>query len=204
MVLQCLGNSETSYVVLPAEPSAARNTLHALQVTSRSPMGGLALHAGAIRVANHWITLLGCAAWAHPAWNDLGGPVKGYERLGALYIAFDALGGAFAVDGGGLGGTPGTVSYFGPRELRWISLDVGYSQFLRWATSARTAEFYATERWEGADGEVAALAPGQVIAIYPPLWAQGEPLGERHRSSIAAHEAFCAQQLVAEQLGSPR
>ena len=40
---------------------------------------------------------------------------------------------------------------------------------------------YAELRWPGWEREVAALAPDRGFSIYPPLIAQGPPIGERTR-----------------------
>jgi len=44
---------------------------------------------------------------------------------GFIIVAFDAVGGFFAVNGGGIGGVnPGHVAYFAPESLQWENLGV--------------------------------------------------------------------------------
>ena len=48
-------------------------------------------------------------------------------------IADDAAGGYFAINGGGLDGTPGNVFYLPPDTLEWEDCEKGYGDFLHWA-----------------------------------------------------------------------
>lgn len=199
-VLDLLTGAVLPTEVLAAGDAAAGTTLFNLQVTTRSPMGGIAYHAGAIQVAARWITVLGSADWAHAAWNGLATNPPEFQRRGFLIVAFDALGGVFAVDGGGLGTAPGKISYFGPRELAWLPLNLGYTDFLRWAASAKLDQFYDGERWDGWQSELLPVPPDHAISFYPPLWAAGPAPAGRSRRPVPALELFTFHVDTAKQL----
>src|SRR5262245_55149646 len=72
-----------------------------------------------------------------PAWPDVQSWVRdakvsteilpvargdGERPLPYLVVAHDAIGGVFAVNGGGLNGRPGNVFYFAPDSLAWEDL----------------------------------------------------------------------------------
>ena len=54
---ELLANPEIT--VLPIVPAAGRESLHRLQVTTRSRMGALALHTGGLLVDHGWLRVLG-------------------------------------------------------------------------------------------------------------------------------------------------
>jgi hypothetical protein len=117
-----------------------------------------------------------------------------------LLIADDAVGGSFAVgcDRGGFKG--GDLSYLAPDTLRWESLDMGFSEFLRSCFSGRLDAFYADYRWAGWESEVEALAGDQVFSIAPPPFLKGEPFSKRRRAAVPIAEAYGLPQDFAEQL----
>jgi hypothetical protein len=73
--------------VLMVERAAGERTLVALQITSRSPMGALALETGGLLVDHGWIRILGGGGTRLPrslsAWNGMEGrsaPPRGCSR----------------------------------------------------------------------------------------------------------------------------
>ena len=106
-----------------------------------------------------------------------------------LIIAQDVLGGQFAVDGGGLGFTPGAVCYFGPDTLAWQELGIGHGQFVFAAIAGELAEVFADLRWSGWEHEVGELAPDQGIGVYPPPFTEeGTDVARAHRESVPLEE----------------
>jgi hypothetical protein len=173
--------------VVPVNQLDGEACLVALQVTARSTLGALALNAGAVLVDHGWLRILGAGAAGFPSLasaNDLV-PAAPRESPPVLLIGFDILGGRFAVDGGGLGGTPGDVHYWGPDTLAWTSLGLGHSDFVWWALGDRVAEFYADLRWDGWEQEVAAVALDQGLSIWPPLCStESRPIGAASRRPV--------------------
>lgn len=112
-------------VVLPVPPDQARAVLYRLQVTARSALGALALNCGGLLIDHGWLRVLGGGGDGLPdiaAVNDLADPARTHSPPPFLTVAFDVLGGRFAVDGGGLGVQPGQVCYWGPDTLEWSGL----------------------------------------------------------------------------------
>jgi hypothetical protein len=88
---------------------------------------------------------------------------------GSLIVGVDVLGGGFVINGGDLGcGEPGEVCYLAPDDLEWMPCEMGHSAFVRWALGGDVAGFYEELRWPGWEEQVAALAPGEGIGVFPP------------------------------------
>ncbi|MEZ0388158.1 MAG: DUF2625 family protein [Verrucomicrobium sp.] len=175
-------------VVHPASADA-ETVLYQTQVTTRSPLGAIAYHSGGISIDHGWLRILGSGSPAIsrtlPGWN------KGRAR-GCYLVADDAVGGFFAIDGGGLGlcQCEGQICYLSPKSAsrgqsqEWEPLGVGYSGFLQWACTG-FGKFYDDLRWPGWEAQTEALGPDRCFFFSPPLWAKdcdlaaGPGLGSR-------------------------
>ncbi|MFK0103629.1 DUF2625 domain-containing protein [Streptomyces sp. NPDC091217] len=170
-----------SVEVLPPDGDLARSSLLQLQVTTRSYLGAVALHCGALLVDHGWVRVFG---------SPLGGAVPSLARVNqfpevfdsawrpdaGLVVAHDVLGGVFALNGAGPAsagrpGAPGEIVYFAPDSLRWEALGAGYSAWLAWLASGALDEFYADLRRPGWQDEVRALNSDQGLSLFPPLWS---------------------------------
>lgn len=196
--------------VLPADREAGEATLLALQVTTRSALGVVALRTGGILVDHGWIRILGSG---HPRmggglreWNaPWGGPELDPPLQGATVAAYDAVGGFFAMNAGAWSGNAGTMHYFAPDTRTWEPMAAGFSAFLRWAVSDRVDPFYEGMRWSGWDAEVAGLGPDEAISVAPPLGFEPSPgrripIGERSRRPVPARELWGLANEIARQL----
>lgn len=205
MVLRWLATATRPVEVLDVAAAVGEATLVALQVTSRSPMGALALHSGGLLVDQGWLRILGAG---HPRigeglreWNGLDGQTPPSPPLtGGLIVAYDAVGGFFALNGGGLAGNLGEIVYFAPDTYQRDGLGLSYSDFLQFALSGDVDRFYDALRWPGWETEVEALPPDQVLSFYPFLGFEDVPLKERTRSPIPAREAWSAFDTIATRL----
>ena len=173
--------------ILPVDRASGERCLVALQVTARSTLGALALNTGGVLVDSGWLRILGGGAEGLPSLADAN--ELGAERpVGAppiLFVAFDVLGGRFAVNGGGLEGAAGEVHHWAADTLRWEPLGIGHSGFVRWALGPGVGEFYADLRWPGWDDEVAHVRVDQGMSIYPPLsTAESRPLRDASRRPV--------------------
>jgi hypothetical protein len=190
--------------VVPTERQAGERALLALQVTSRSPMGAVALESGGLLIDHGWLRLLGAGSARMTGslltWNGLAGPGPEPPLAGALLVAHDALGGFFALNGDPASGRAGKLSYFPPDALRWEDLDLGYSDFLAWSTTDRLGQFYASLRWPGWERDTAALSPDQGFSVYPFLWAEGPPIEERSRRAVPMTELWGLHHDLARQM----
>jgi hypothetical protein len=177
----------SSATIVPTPQADGEACLSALQVTARSTLGALALHAGAVRIDHGWLRILGAGAEGLPglaAANglDAGTPPSPPQ---VLLVAFDVLGGRFAVDGGGLGGTPGEMHYWAPDSLAWTALGLGHSDFVLWSLGDGVADFYADMRWPGWEQEVEHVRLNEGLAIYPPLCtAESRPISSTSRRPV--------------------
>jgi hypothetical protein len=123
-------------------------------------------------------------------------------KPGFYLIADDALGGSFAINGGGLGKDHGNVYYFAPDSLNWEPCEFGFSEFLVWSLSGRLAGFYESLRWDGWEAEVQPLSGDRAISVYPFLWTSGARLAERSRRAISIAEQYDLQFDMQRQLDS--
>jgi len=176
-VEQSIRESPRSVEVLPV--SARGEALLALGVTVRSVLGALAWHTGGLLLDSGWLRVLGGGSERLPALTP---------EPGMLVVAYDVLGGRFAVDGGAFG-APGTVHYFAPDSLEWESLEVGHGAFVDWALTGDVASFYEHLRWPGWEAEVAPLPPDTGLSLYPPPFsAEGKDVAAVSRRPVPMAE----------------
>ena len=197
-----LATAKNQVVVLEAEIRAREEALVRLQVTSRSPLGAVALETGGVLVDGGWVRVLGADSPSMQGlvgWNGLDGPNQAVP--GALLVAHDAVGGFFALNGGKWAASMGGVFYWGQDTLDWTDLGTGYSAWLQWLFQSDLDQFYSELRWPGWRDEVRTLSPDQGIAVYPFLWArEGGPVGSRTRSPVPMRELWALSHDMAEQL----
>lgn len=121
--------------------------------------------------------------------NGLGSESNSPTPPAYLVVAYDALGGRFAVDGGGLGIGPGEVCYFGPDTLAWGGLGGGHADFVTAAVTGGLSEAFAGLRWPGWQDDVAQLRPDQGLALYPPPFTrEGTDVGTVNRHIVPLSE----------------
>jgi hypothetical protein len=190
--------------VLDVDRSRGESVLFRLQVSAASMLGALALNCGGLLIDNGWLRAFGgghgkLADLATV--NGLGDPSPTSSPPAQITVAYDVLGGRFAINGGDLPGQPGEVAYWGPDTLDWTALGVGHSAFMRWALAGGTTDFYCQMRWLGWTDEVMALAPDQGVSIYPPLFsAEGRDVGKAHRRPVPMNELLAFHADAAEQI----
>jgi hypothetical protein len=201
-VKEWLAKATNQAVVLEADLRAREEALTRLQVTSRSPLGAIALETGGLLVDGGWVRVLGAESPSMQgiiAWNKLDRPDQAVA--GAMLVGHDAIGGFFALNGGKWGTNVGGVFYWGQDTLEWTDVGGGYSGWLQWLLQSDLDEFYSELRWSGWRDEVSALSPDQGIAIYPFLWAkEGGPVGSRTRSRVPMQELWDSSHDMVEQL----
>jgi hypothetical protein len=181
--------------VLPPSEPARSDALVAVQVTTRSPMGAMIYETGGLLVDHGWLRILGSGharlPRSLPQWNE--GRSRKLDR-GAAYpfflVADDAVGGFFALDGGGLGYGAGEVCYFAPDALRWESAQNSYTEFLFFCFKGDLARFYADYRWPGWEAETEGLRGDRAFSIAPPPFIAGKPFSERSRRSVPVAELY--------------
>lgn len=160
--------------VLRQDVSRRGTVLHALQITTASPMGAIVHETAGVLVDHGWLRILGGAgarmAGDLASWNGLGPRPISKTVRGLLVIAHDAAGGVFALDRGALGPGRNGVWYLGPDDLRWVAVHRGYSYFLEWACTGDVAGFGGRLRWEGWEEDVAKAGPDRAFVATPARW----------------------------------
>ncbi|WP_454044700.1 DUF2625 family protein [Cellulosimicrobium sp. Marseille-Q8652] len=177
--------------IVPA-PAWSLEVLFRLQVTVRSTLGALALHTGGVLVDGGWLRLLGGGGAGLPdlaSVNGLGEPGEDTTVPSVLVVAYDVLGGTFAINGGGLAGPLGNVHWFAPDTLDWVDLGFGQAAFLEWAVSGGTGAFYERLRWPGWYDEIGSVGLDEGLSVYPPLWSEeGRDVARTSRTAIPLGE----------------
>jgi hypothetical protein len=186
--------------VLPAAMARRDVALEALQVTSQSFLGALVGECGALLVDHGWLRILGAGAGGLPGVHEVNELSDGPPPL--LDVAWDVLGGRFAINGGGLDAPPGEVCYWGPDTLGWSPIGGGHTAFVTWALSGAIVDFYQDLRWPGWEREVEILAPDRGLSLVPsPFTVEGRDLAHVSRSVVPLSELHGFYVDVAGQLG---
>jgi hypothetical protein len=195
LVQSWLASARNPIEVLPVERARGEMVLLALQVTTRSPMGAIALETAGIFVDHGWLRLLGAGSdrmlGGLDTWNGLSRDIAISPLFpGACVVAHDAAGGFFAANGGAFKGPRGNVFYFATDALEWIDCQKSYSDFVRWALNGNLDQFYEVERWPGWQQDLRTLTGDQGFSIYPPLWSQEGRGGNRSRRAVPMAELW--------------
>lgn len=131
---------------LPAENAKAEiNILNKLELTDRSILGCLIKDLGYIICANRHIRILGGKNPHYRSFFDVNALYTGTGLLkGVLIIADTSNGGLFALKcDKSNGATLGEVLYLPYGSLLWERLDIGYSDFIKWAIRVSKEELIA-------------------------------------------------------------
>ncbi|MFV0328823.1 MAG: DUF2625 domain-containing protein [Dysgonomonas sp.] len=181
--------------ILPCELQRAENALINTQVTTRSLMGAIIYNTGGLLIDNGWIRILGSGSDRMkrilPDWN-IG---KTFSEFGEpapyLLVADDAIGGFYAINGGFFGQDMGNMYYFAPDMLKWIPMEIGYSQFLLFCFETNMNDFYAGLRWNNWQNDIENLHPDYTYSFYPFLWTkEGVDINKVHKEVVSAEEAY--------------
>jgi hypothetical protein len=211
LVGEWLATATNHVRVVPVERAQGERTLQLLRVTTRAPLGALALETAGLLIDHGWLRVLGGEGgelrWGLASWNGLAGPPTRIE--GALIVAHDVVGGFFAVNGGVFAGNEGSVFYFAPDTLDWLDTEMGYSELIRWVCAGDLAGFYADLRWPGWEAEVPQARADQGYHLWPPPFAEQGKRGEAvSRRLVPIEELWdwyqdCARQLAELPEGAP-
>ncbi len=194
LVRSWIASAKNPTEALESDRTAGERSLVALQVTSRSPIGAIALETGGILIDHGWIRVLGSGHARLPRpiqdWNGIRAALPTERLPGAILIADDVVGGFFAINGGGIAGAQRHVFYFSPRSLRWEDIAPSYSEWLTGMMDGDLAKFYEGMRWPGWEKEVAALPGDRAFSFYPFLFTDGPEIGKRSRRAVPIEEVW--------------
>jgi hypothetical protein len=170
VVQQWIAEATNPVEILPPPDDATRErALLDMQVTTRSPMGGIIYESGGIFVDYGWLRILGSGhprlPRSLPAWN--------FKR-------------SFSVSGQ----PPPFLLIADDGTLAWESTHLGYSEFLVWCFRGDLAKYYEDVRWLGWQDEARAVRGDQALSIYPFLSSAGPPIAARSRRAVGIAEIY--------------
>ncbi|MCE5289239.1 MAG: DUF2625 domain-containing protein [Nocardiaceae bacterium] len=194
-------NATTTVSVLPVDRLRGRRLCERIGVTEYSTLGALVMNTGGLVIDHGWLRVLGGGGSGLPDVVEASGLDDGLVPAG-LIVAHDAVGGRFAIDGGGLGIQPGEVCYWGPDTLQWMGIGAGHSSFVSWALNGGLTDFYAYLRWQGWESEASNLGLDEGLSIWPPPFTKegGRDLGAASRRPIPFNELVAFYLDTARQL----
>ncbi len=207
VVKKWIQEAENEIEILEKDSKQADLALYRTQVTTRSPMGAIIYETGGILIDHGWIRILGSGSDKLkrnlPEWNK----GKSFETYGQampfLLIADDAIGGFFALNGGGFGDQDfGKIYYLSPESLEWEPLDIGYSEFIYWTFTGDIDDFYKGLRWKKWKKEVEQMGVDQAMNFYPFLWSKYEDLEKLSRKPVPIEESWTMLMSVRNQFMS--
>ena len=201
-VLEWLEEAGDRAVVLPRDPASSDSALERLQVTTRSVLGALAHGCGGVLVDSGWLRLLGGGPDLVDAATASGLDRGAVDPPPYVTVAYDVLGGEYALDGGALCGIRGQVCLSSAETLAWEPLGVTHSEFVQEVLVHGTDRLAGGPRWPGWQQEVAALHPSQGLSVYPPLFtAEGRAdVADASRRAVPLGELLAFHEEMAEQL----
>jgi hypothetical protein len=181
--------------ILPCNRQHAENALVNIQISTHSLMGAIIYETGGLLIDNGWIRILGsgCERMKRtlPDWNR--GKTFGEfgEPAPYLLVADDAVGGFYAINGGFFGSDTGNMYYFAPEVLKWLPMEIKYSQFLLFCFETDMNDFYENLRWNGWEKDIEGLNPDYAYSFAPFLWTkEGKDINRVSRSIISVEEAY--------------
>ncbi len=166
-------------------PHPAAKTVETMGLKPGSYLHALAQNSSGLIVDAGWLRLLG---------GSSGDGLPGLDEAnaaasGMLVVAFDVLGGVFALDGGALGAGDGSVHHFSVDSLRWEGLGLTYPAFISAMLGGATIDFYESLRWSGWEKEVGLLGPDQGLFLYPfPFTQEGKNVASSTRQALPFSE----------------
>lgn len=181
--------------IIPSDRLKGKEALYQVQVTTHSYLGAIVYFTGGVFIKGGMIRMLGSGSdkikRSVPEWNK-GKSFNNYgEQPKFVLFADDALGGFFAINGGGLGADVGKIYYLAPEALEWESLDMGHSQFVEFCLNGNLEEFYGALSWDGRDKLIKEISGDQAIFFFPFLWTtEGKDLSKVTKKPISVQEAY--------------
>ena len=150
--------AEAGAVVLDGPVTDGEVLLASLGVSDHSTLGALVANCGGVVIDHGWLRMFAGGSAAMPSLLEAN---RGTDHaiVDHLVVAFDILGGRFAINGNSDRAAPGEVCYFAPDtlewfnlewfNLEWFNLEMGHTEFVHWALGVNLEQFYRDFRWPG-------------------------------------------------------
>lgn len=178
--------------LLPPEDTVRADTLLGLQVTTRSMLGALAYETGGVSVAEGLVRLLGSGASRSllRTAEVAGCPLDG-NYPDVIVVADDVLGGLFALNGGRFGtGGVGQVFHLAADDTAWVSLGVGYTNFVSWCLTGELRQLYGSLADLNEFDARPRPAFDATYSFYPFLWTQEAKQAQPSVRVVGAEESL--------------
>lgn len=188
--------------ILPADRTQGEKVFRQMNVTPGSLMGTLILETGGLFIDHGWLRFLGTGSEKmQKSILDWNAKEEGLGLEGAFIVAYDVLGGFFAINGGVFSGKQNEIFYWQPDILQWVNMKGTYSQLFSWALAGDLDQFYKNMRWPGWQEEIAQLTGDQGFSILPFLWAKTDvPIAARSRRAVPMTELWHLGQDLGQRL----
>ena len=189
MIQNWIHESDRPVIILENTRQAGEEVLHKLQVSNKSTMGSIALECGGMIIDHGWLRILGSGHIQMPgSLIDLNDSNPYFE---GFVIAYDILGGVFALNTGYFDDASHHVYYFAPDTLEWEDTEKGYSDFIYWVFHGSLDDFYQSFRWDHWMEDVQKLNGGQGFSVYPYLWSeQASDINKCHIETVPLQEIW--------------
>lgn len=204
-ILEWIEQAKNDVEVLPNSRVKGEETLLKLQITNRSTMGAIVLECGGILVDNGWLRILGSGSnnisGSILSWNSIDGTEIDFPLRDAMIIAYDIIGGFYAIDSRGFEGSIRNVFYFAPDALEWENIKMKYTDFIYWALYGDLDLYYKTFRWTNWKSDIKKLLGNQGISVFPYLWTrEAEDIEKCSKRAVPIKELWGIQNEFARQI----
>lgn len=209
MIQEWVKEAKNQVEVLKNNRVDGEKTLLQLQVTNKSPMGAIALQCGGLLVDKGWLRILGSGnekiSGNLLSWNNLDGKKIEFPLRAAMIIAYDVVGGFYAINAGEFGTSVKNVFYFAPDTLEWEDIEMEYTDFINWALNGNLNQYYKAFRWNSWESDIKELSGIQGILIFPYLWTkEGKDIEKCSRRAVPVKELWGTQNEIARQFSGIR
>ncbi|WP_316821064.1 DUF2625 domain-containing protein [Pedobacter gandavensis] len=195
LVQKWLDSAKNKVQILEVDTALANKALYQSQLSTYTTLAAVIYHTGGIMVDNGWLRILGSGNAklnrSVPEWNK-GKSIQEYGDQPDFYlVADDAIGGFFAINYGAFSSDLKTVYYLAPNSLKWESLGLGYTEFLRFCLNGDLADFYKGLRWSTWDQFIANLDGNKSYSFRPYLWSEkGMDIEKVSRKLVPTEELY--------------
>ncbi|MBE6066254.1 MAG: DUF2625 family protein [Clostridium lundense] len=204
-ILEWIEQAKNDVEVLPNSRVNGEKALLKLQITNKSTMGAIVLECGGILVDNGWLRILGSGSdnisGSILSWNSIDGTEIDFPLRHAMIIAYDIIGGFYAINAREFGGSTRNVFYFAPNTLEWEDIEMKYTDFIYWTLYGDLNLYYKTFRWANWKSDIKKLSGNQGISIFPYLWTkEAEDIEKCSRRAVPMRELWGIQNEFARQI----
>lgn len=192
MILSWIQESKIDVTVLDNERDTGEEVLFQLQVTNKSTLGAIASETGGMLVDNGWLKILGSGH--SQIYGSLNVNHESFPFNEGFVVAYDVVGGVFAINSEYFDKNSRNVYYFAPDTLEWEDTGKGYTDFIYWLFHGDLNSYYEYFRWKGWREDIKKLREDQGISIYPYLWTEeGKNIEACHKEAIPFKEIWGIQ-----------